>query len=34
METLLVVAFIVGAVFVILKEKRCTKDLDYSRDSL
>ena len=34
METILVIAFIVGAVYVIFKEKKCTKDIDYSRDSL
>ncbi len=34
METLLVIAFIVGAALVIIKEKKCTKGIDYSRDSL
>jgi len=34
METLLVIAFIIGAAFVIVKEKKRTKDIDYSRDSL
>ncbi|BAX55365.1 hypothetical protein PDPUS_2_00779 [Photobacterium damselae subsp. piscicida] len=34
MKTILVIAFIIGAAYIILKEKKCTKDVDYSRDSL
>lgn len=34
METVLVLAFIIGAVYIIVKEKKCTKDVDRSRDAL
>lgn len=34
MDTALVIAFIVGAFYIILKEKKCTKNIDYSKDSL
>jgi len=33
METILVLAFIIGAVYIVVKEKKCTKDVDHSRDS-
>lgn len=34
MEIVLVLTFIIGAVFVIVKEKKCSKGVDRSRDSL
>ena len=34
MDTALIIAFIVGAFYIILKEKKCTKNIDYSKDSL
>ncbi len=34
MDTALVLAFIVGAFYIILKEKKCTKNIDYSKESL
>ncbi len=34
MEIVLVLAFIVGGIFVITREKKCTKNVDYSRESL
>ncbi len=35
MEILLILAFIVGAFYIILKEKKkCAKSVDYSKDSL
>jgi hypothetical protein len=34
MEIVLVLAFIIGAVFIIVKEKKCTKGIDRSRDAL
>jgi hypothetical protein len=34
MEIILVLAFIIGAVFIIVKEKKRTKGIDRSRDAL
>lgn len=34
MDTALIIAFIVGAFYIILKEKKCTKNIDYSKESL
>ncbi len=35
MEIILTVAFIVGAFYIVLKEKKkCSKSVDYSKDSL
>lgn len=35
METLLVIAFIIGGFYIIYNEKKkCTKDVDHSRNSL
>lgn len=34
METLLVIAFIVGAAYIIIKEKKSCKGIDHSKHSL
>lgn len=34
MDTALIIAFIIGAFYIIVKEKKCTKNIDYSKDSL